>query len=194
MLYQRISISKNTAAVAMLLLKFKVTWSVSLIHCSAALWRARKPNWLPLSRSLTSMCLWTIFSMTFSKSFPVVDKRLIRYKFLGNFGCLQRFGKVIIFVSFQDFGKCDNRRQWLNKCVKCRSGLLRRCLRHSFGIPSISQAFLSSSDFINFCISQDIIFSNRVSSTASSCAYTLASTRRLKFTSHKSCGVNWFSK
>jgi hypothetical protein len=31
------SISKNIAAVDILLLKFRVTWSVSLIHCSVVL-------------------------------------------------------------------------------------------------------------------------------------------------------------
>jgi hypothetical protein len=45
------SISKNTAAVAILLLKLRVTWSVSLIHCSVVLWRARKPNWVALSNN-----------------------------------------------------------------------------------------------------------------------------------------------
>jgi hypothetical protein len=44
MLYQAFSISKNTAFVHTLLLNFKVTWSVSLIHWSVVLWRARKPN------------------------------------------------------------------------------------------------------------------------------------------------------
>jgi hypothetical protein len=47
------SIFNNTSAVDMLLLKFKVTWSVKRIHCSVVLRRARKPNWLTLSRSLT---------------------------------------------------------------------------------------------------------------------------------------------
>jgi hypothetical protein len=44
------SMSKDTAAVDILLLKFRVTWSVSLIHCSVVLCRARKPNWLSLNR------------------------------------------------------------------------------------------------------------------------------------------------
>jgi hypothetical protein len=79
--WKAFSISKNTATVDMLLLKFKVTLSVSLIHCSVVLWRARKPNWLALSRSLISVCLWTMFSMTFSKSLPIMDKRLIGRKF-----------------------------------------------------------------------------------------------------------------
>jgi hypothetical protein len=33
------SISKNTAAIDMLLMKFKVTWSISLIHWSVLLWQ-----------------------------------------------------------------------------------------------------------------------------------------------------------
>jgi hypothetical protein len=65
-----LSISKNTAAVDMLLLKFTVTWSVNLIHCNVVLWRARKPKWLPLSRSLTSTCFWTIFRRLFRKVCP----------------------------------------------------------------------------------------------------------------------------
>jgi hypothetical protein len=39
------------------------------------------------------------------------------------------------FASFQDFGKWANRRQWINKCERCSSELLGRCLRHSFRIP-----------------------------------------------------------
>jgi hypothetical protein len=77
------SISKNTAAVDMLLLKLRVTWSVSLIHWSAVLWRARKGNWLALNSPLSSMCHWTIFRITFSNSLPVVDKRLIGLKCWG---------------------------------------------------------------------------------------------------------------
>jgi hypothetical protein len=34
------------------------------------------------------MSLWNIFRKTFSKSLPVVDKRLIRHKCWGNFGSL----------------------------------------------------------------------------------------------------------
>jgi hypothetical protein len=67
--------SKNTAAVNKLMLKLRVTWSVSLIHCSVVLWHARKPNWLPLSKPLSSMCFWTIFRMTLSNSLPFVDRR-----------------------------------------------------------------------------------------------------------------------
>jgi hypothetical protein len=108
------SISKNTAAVDILLLKLRVTWSVSLIHCSVVLWRARKPNWHALRRPLSSMCLWSIFRTMFSISLPVVDKRLIGRKFCGNFGFLPGFGKVITFSSFQDVGKCASRIQWLS--------------------------------------------------------------------------------
>jgi hypothetical protein len=46
--------------------------------------------------------------------------------------------------------------------------------------------------FINFFISQGLTFSKEVSSPTSSTAWTLASTRRLRFSSHW-C-VNWFSK
>jgi hypothetical protein len=57
--------SKNIAAVVILLLKVRATWSVSLIHCSVMLWRARKPNWLALSRPPSSTCFWRILILTF---------------------------------------------------------------------------------------------------------------------------------
>jgi hypothetical protein len=50
------SISKNTAAVDILLLKFGVTWSTSLIYWSVLLWTARKSNWLTFSKILSSAC------------------------------------------------------------------------------------------------------------------------------------------
>jgi hypothetical protein len=53
--------SKNTAAVDMLLLKFNVKWSVSFIHWSVGLWRARKPNWLALCRP-PFQCAFGLFS------------------------------------------------------------------------------------------------------------------------------------
>jgi hypothetical protein len=59
-----LSMSKNTAAVDILLLKLGVMWSASHIHCSVVLWRARKPNWPAFNRHLSSMCFWTIFRMT----------------------------------------------------------------------------------------------------------------------------------
>jgi hypothetical protein len=64
-LWNAFSISKNTAAVDILLLKFKVKWSVSLMDWSVVLCRARKPNWFALSRSFALMYLWTIFRMSF---------------------------------------------------------------------------------------------------------------------------------
>jgi hypothetical protein len=56
--------------------------------------------------------------MTFTNSLPVVDKRLIGLKICGDLGSLPGFGKVIIFASFQAFGKYDSLRQWLNRCIK----------------------------------------------------------------------------
>jgi hypothetical protein len=117
-------ISENTAAVDMLLLKFKVAWSVSLINWSVVLWQAQKPKRLALIRPLSSVCPWTIFRMTPSNFLSVVDKRLIRRKLWRNFGSLPGFGKVINFVSFQGFGKLDSRRQWLNKRARYTSGFL----------------------------------------------------------------------
>jgi hypothetical protein len=45
----------------------------------------------------------------------------------------------------------------LKKRVRCASGLLRRCLSHSFGMPSILQAFLNFREFINFCKTHGLI-------------------------------------
>jgi hypothetical protein len=59
----------------------------------------------------------------------------------------------MIFASFQDFGRCDNRRQCLDKCAKYASNLLGRSLKNSSGIPSIPQAFISLNNFINFLYS-----------------------------------------
>jgi hypothetical protein len=61
-------ISKNTAAVNILLLKLRVTWSVSLIHWCAILRCAWKPNWLQFNKFLSSVCLWIVFKISFSKS------------------------------------------------------------------------------------------------------------------------------
>jgi hypothetical protein len=129
------------------------------VHWNVVLWLARKPNWRALSRSLSSICFWRVFRITFSNSLPGVDRRLIRRKFCGNFGSLPGFGNVMIFASFQDFGKWDSRRQWLNKCVKCTNGRLGSCLRHSFGMPSIPQDFLNFKELINICKSRGLILS-----------------------------------
>jgi hypothetical protein len=61
------SISKNTATVGILLLKFKVTWSASLIHCRVVPWRAWKPNGLALSKCFSPMCFWIICEITNNK-------------------------------------------------------------------------------------------------------------------------------
>jgi hypothetical protein len=95
--------SKNTTAVDISLLKLRVTWSVSLIHCSVVLWRTRNPKWLALSRPFTSMCRFRNCKIIFWKSFPVVERRLIGRKFWGNLGSLPVFGRVMISASFQDW-------------------------------------------------------------------------------------------
>jgi hypothetical protein len=135
------SMSKNTAVIDILLFKLRVTWYINLIQCSVMLLCSRKPNWLPLSRLLSSLRFWTIFRMTVSNTLPVVNRRLIGRKLWGNFGPLSGFGNVLTFASFQDFGKCDSWRQSLYECVHCANGLLGRCVRHSFWMPSIPQAF-----------------------------------------------------
>jgi hypothetical protein len=61
-------------------------------------------------------------------------------------------------------------------------------------MPSVPQAFFNFKEFSNFCKSQGLILSGGSLSAASSRVWTLASTRRSWFSSHRSCGVNWFSK
>jgi hypothetical protein len=158
-LLMAISMCKNTAAVDILLLKLRVTWSVSLIHCSVVLWHARKTNCLTLSRLLSSTCFWTMLRMTFSNKLPLVERRLIGCEFWEKYGSLSGFGIDMNFSSFQDFGKWESRRQWLNKCVKCTNGRLGRCLRHSFGMPSIPQDFLNFKELVMFCKSHGLILS-----------------------------------
>jgi hypothetical protein len=187
------SMSKNKAAVNILLLKLRVSWSVSLIHCSVVLWHARKQNWLALSSLLSSMCFWTILWMTFSKNLSVVERRLIGPKFWENFMTLPGFGNFMIFVSFQDFAKWNSRRQWLNKCVKCTNVRLGRCLMHSFGMPSIPQGFLNFKELNNFCKLHGLILSGGLF-MISSRVWTLVFTRRSWFSSQNLWRVNWFSK
>jgi hypothetical protein len=74
------TISKDTTAVNMFLLKFRVTWSASLIHWSAVLWFSWKPNWLAFSKFLFLVCFWVVLKISFSNSLPVMDKRLIGHK------------------------------------------------------------------------------------------------------------------
>jgi hypothetical protein len=99
--------------------------------------------------------------MTFSKILPVADKRFIGHKFLGNFVSSPVFGKIVVFASFQAFGKRDNRRQSLNKCVIFTSGRFGKYLRHSFEKTSIPQNFFDFNEFINFRMSQSRAFSKR---------------------------------
>jgi hypothetical protein len=73
-----------------------------------------------------------IFITTFSESLLVVSNRLIGRRLRGNLGSFPDYGKAIIFTFFQDLGKWENRMQWLNRFVRCTSGLLGSCLRHSF--------------------------------------------------------------
>jgi hypothetical protein len=57
------------------------------------------------------MWLWIIFTVTFSNSLSVVEKRLIGRRVLGEFRVLPDFGRVITYAYFQDVGKCDSLRQ-----------------------------------------------------------------------------------
>jgi hypothetical protein len=146
--------SKTTAAVDILLLKFMVMWSASLIHWSLVLWCAWKPNWLPFRKFLSSMCFWTVLKITISNSLPVVDKRLLGRNFWRKVLSLPGFGRLMIYTSFQGAWRWLSRKQWLNKRVKCIRDLLGRCRRHSFGIPSKPQAFLNFKNSISFETSQ----------------------------------------
>jgi hypothetical protein len=88
---------------------------------------------------------------------PAVDKGLIGHKFSRKFVLLQGFWNVINFASFRGYGKWNSRRQWLNEWVRCTSGLLGRCLKHSFGIPPGSQAFPNFNEFVNH-ICHNVLF------------------------------------
>jgi hypothetical protein len=121
---------------------------------------------------------------------PVVDKRLIRHRFWGNFGSLLFFNTVVTFAFFQDFGKWESWWKWVNKCVICTSGHLAWCLRHLFGLLLSPQAFLNFSIFTNVHMSQGLMFSSWVSSTDVSRAWTLDSTHCSWFASHRSLDVN----
>jgi hypothetical protein len=141
-----------------LLLKFKVTWSISLMYWCIMLWHAQMPNWYTFSMLFSSMCLWTIFRITLSNT-CVVERRFTGHNIWVNFGSLPGFGKGITFASFQDTGKCESCKHWLNRCVRWTSVLLGRCLRHSFGMLSIPQAFFSLRELISFSMSQGITLS-----------------------------------
>jgi uncharacterized membrane protein len=82
-----VSISKNTEAIDILLLKFRVMWSSSphtlechTVICSKA-----------FSKFLSSVCFWIVLKISFSNSLPIVDKRLIGCKFWGHFGSFAGF-------------------------------------------------------------------------------------------------------
>jgi hypothetical protein len=64
----------------------------STCYCwSVALWCALKPKWLAFSELLSSMCLWIVPTIRFSKSLLVVDKR-----FIG-----RNCGKLWVLVGFR---------------------------------------------------------------------------------------------
>jgi hypothetical protein len=60
-------------------------------------------------------------------------------------------------------------------CAKCTRGLLRRCLRHSFGMRAMPRAFPNCTDCISFETSQDRKLAGMSSSTVASSASTWAS-------------------
>jgi hypothetical protein len=185
------SMPMNTAAIDILLLKFRETWSVSLIHWSVVLWRSRKPNGIAFSKILSEMCLWIFLELISQR---LADRRLIGRKVSENFGFLPGFGRTKILASFQGAGKWQSLRQWLKWWVTWTRDLLERCLRQSFGISSITQAFPSFKDRISFETSHGWNLIGGFSSTVVSRARNRASTRRSWSVPHTLCGVNRFSK
>jgi hypothetical protein len=151
-------ISKNITAVDILLLKFRVTWSASLVYWRAVLWCAWKPKWLLCSSFFSSAYLWTVFRIAFSNNLPIVDKRHIEHKIWGNFGSLSCLDEVNMFASFQDCRKWDSQKHWLNKCMIWDSDLHGRCLRHSFRILSKLHALFNFGMFIRFWMSQGLTY------------------------------------
>jgi hypothetical protein len=87
---------------------------------------------------------------------------------------LCRVSAIMFFASFQSAGKWPRRRCWLNKCVECARGVIGRCRRHKFGMPSKLQGRK---------------LTGMSSSTVASRSLTRASTCSLW-----SCALNWFSK
>jgi hypothetical protein len=142
-----------------------------------------------LTKSIYSTSWITLVLETLGTNRKTHSLSRIIGRFWGNLGSLNVLGKAITFASFQDVGKCESRMQRLIKWVKWTSRLLGRHLRHSFGMPSIPQAFRSFRETINFCKSRGLIFSG-----GHSRAWTLASTRPSCFPSHRLCGVTCFSK
>lgn len=120
-------ISKNTAAINVLLMKFWVMWSASLIRWSVVLWSTWKPKGLALSKFLSSVCFLILFKVSFSNSLCVMGKELNRHKLWGNLRSLPGFSRIMSFASFQGAMKWPSLRQWLNKCVKHTRDLLGIC-------------------------------------------------------------------
>jgi hypothetical protein len=94
----------------------------------------------------SSMCLWIILRITFSNSLPIEGRRLTGLRLLGNCGSLPGFCKAKTFPPFQDDGNVI-------------AGFRGRCLRHSFLMPSVPQAFLNLREFVIFCTSQGLTLS-----------------------------------
>lgn len=101
-LYQKIFSIQEYISCRHVIVEILLKWLVSLIHWSVMLWRAQKPNCLALSSTLCLIWLWTILRINSSNSLPVVGKRLIGHKFLGNFYSLPAFGNGISFASSND--------------------------------------------------------------------------------------------
>jgi hypothetical protein len=129
----------------MSLLKLNVTWSLSLVHRSAVLWRARKPNWFVSSRSLSVMCPWPIFRATFSNRLPVEQKKKICMELRR----LSDFDKIVTLL-LQDVRKWQMWRQWLHKCVRYNTGLLEGVWGTHSNATIFSRS-LSFNGFINSC-------------------------------------------
>jgi hypothetical protein len=167
------------------------------------MWRGRKPHALKfrvvICRETKLVCSkqalffnmpLKYFQNNLVRQVACMDNRMIGRKSWRTSGPLTHFGKAITFDSFQNFGKWGSRKQWLNKCVRCATGLLEKCLRHLFRIRSSPEAFLSFNEFTNSCLSQVLTFPNVVSSTDASRARTLVSTCCSWLSSHRSWDAN----
>lgn len=75
-------------------------------------------------------CVVVLLDCFQSKFFNLMaphGQRAFRTHFFHEFRVSAWYGQVIIFVFFQDVGKCDHTWQWLSKCDKRTSGFLGRC-------------------------------------------------------------------
>jgi hypothetical protein len=113
------SVSTYIAAVDILLLQFRVTWFISLLHWSAVPGSTWKPNWLAFNTPPPPMCL-ELFCRTSSwNSLPILGKGPIGANFVDILGPCWTSADLCTYSFFQDAGMWRSRKpQLINKCVK----------------------------------------------------------------------------